>query len=97
MDFMKAGKAGEIKGFDLYTINSLIVVDKVYKYEELSAAMLDITERLNLSEPLELPTTRAKAGIRKDKRHYREILTNEEVEWISKTFAREMACFNYEF
>ncbi len=97
MDFMKAGKAGEIKGFDLYTINSLIVVDKVYKYEELSAAMLDITERLNLSEPLELPTTRAKAGIRKDKGHYREILTNEEVEWISKTFAREMACFNYEF
>lgn len=64
MDFIEAGNAGEIKGFGLYTINSLIVVDRVYKYEELSAAMLDITERLNLSEPLELPTTRAKGDIR---------------------------------
>ena len=97
MDFIKAGKAGEIKGFELYTINSLIVVDKVYKYEELSDAMLDITERLNLSEPLELPTIKAKGDIRKERRHYKEILTSEEVEWISETFAREIAYFNYEF
>lgn len=52
-------------------------------------------ERLKLPEPLVLP--RAKSGYRKDKRHYRDLLNDEECQRIAKLFAREIELFGYEF
>lgn len=88
---------GLIRGYDLYSYNYLPAVDKVYKMEEMDEALVDISSRLGLQQPLELPKYKAKGGIRKDKRHYRDILTEEEKEMISLIYAREIKLLNYKY
>ncbi|HYW34940.1 MAG TPA: sulfotransferase family 2 domain-containing protein [Balneolaceae bacterium] len=95
-EFINSGNA-KPSGFELYTINSQIIVDEVYKYEELSAAMEDISKRLNLDEKLDLSKINAKGSINKSRKHYSELLSDYEREWISKVNAREIAFFDYEF
>lgn len=97
LDFIECGDAGKLKGFELYTFNSIPIVDKIYKYEELDQAILDLNEIFDLKGELSLPAKRAKGHFRKDKRSYKDILKSEEVEWISKIFAREISFFNYKF
>ncbi len=96
-DFILSGRAGEVRGFDLYSKGGIPMVDKVYKLEEMDAALADITTQLQLSKPLVLPTYRAKSDSRKDKRHYREILTKEEAHLIAQVFAREIQYFDYKY
>ena len=95
--FIQSGKAAHLQGFDLYSENGVPAVDAVYKFEELNDAMANITQKLNLSEPLELPKKKAKSNIRKEKKHYRELLGDFERDWILKVYAREIAFFGYEF
>lgn len=97
LELIRSGEAGKIKGFDLYSSHSLPLVDKVYKYEEMDTALADISAKLNLETPLTMPEYKAKSDTRVDKRHYREILTPEEADWIAKIFAREIKFFGYEF
>ena len=92
-DFLDSGEAAKIRGFELYTENSMILVDRVFKYEELDSALEEITERLGLPEIPRLP--RAKAGHRKDQRSYREVLSESEANKIARIFAREIAWFGY--
>lgn len=97
LNFIESGEAGRVKGFELYTNNLIPIVDKVYKYEELDEAIIELNNRFNLNGQLSLPPKKAKGNIRKDKRSYKEILNQAEVEWISKIFAREISFFNYKF
>lgn len=97
LNFIECGDAGKVKGFELYTENLIPIVDKVYKFEELDKAILDLNNRFNLNGNLVLPTTKAKGNIRTDKRSYKDILQKEEVIWISKIFAREISFFDYKF
>lgn len=96
-DFIKSGLASKIRGFELYTIDSIPVVDKIYKYEEISQAIHDINKMLHLNDEIELPNKKLKGNIRKNKKHYREILTDYEIEWLSKIFARELSYFQYKY
>lgn len=96
-DFILSGKAGEVRGFELYTKGGILAVDKVYQLENMDAALQDISQRLGLEQPLTLPNYKAKSGARKDKRHYHEILTSEEAELISTIFAREIRYFGYKY
>lgn len=95
--FIQSGAASKIKGFELYTDNSEIIIDKVYKYEELNESLLDIQNVLNLPNMLKLPEQKLKGNVRKEQAHYKDILTDFEVDWIRKVFAREMVYFNYSF
>ncbi len=97
LSFIECGDAGKVKGFELYTNNSIPIVDKIYKYEELDQAILDLNNRFNLNGKLSLPDKKAKGNLRKDKRNYKDILKSKEVEWISKIYAREISFFKYEF
>lgn len=92
-EFVHSSKAEDIRGFDLYTIDSKVAVDKVYRYEELNDAMKDISERLGLPEVPSLPN--AKSQFRVDKRSYHEILTEADIDQIQKVYAREIAYFGY--
>lgn len=96
-NFIDAGMSGKVPGFDLYTIDSFPVVDKIYKFEEISEAIDDINQKLNLDDKISLPEKKAKGQVRVNKKHYSKILTEYEKKWISKVFAREIAFFNYEF
>lgn len=83
------------RGFELYTIDGEIAVDKVYFYEQLQAELTGLAERLGLPQPLTLPN--AKGQFRKDKRHYRDIISEEEKAKIAKIFEREICLYGYQF
>ncbi|MBF2097425.1 MAG: sulfotransferase family 2 domain-containing protein [Gloeomargaritaceae cyanobacterium C42_A2020_066] len=92
-EFVQVGGMNSVKGFELYTINSEIVVDRVFLYESLDEAMKEIAKIVGLPEVPSLP--RVKGGFRRDKRHYRDVLSEKDREKISKVFAREIAHFGY--
>ena len=94
-EFIQSGSASSIRGFELYSRNSEIVVDRVFLYEELDAALEELVMRLRFSSMPLLPL--AKANVRQDQRDYREILTPEDRDKIAKVFAREIAYFGYEW
>lgn len=83
------------RGYDLYTIDGKIAVDKVCRFENIQEELEAIRRQLGIPEKLELP--RAKSKYRKDKRSYREILSEEERAKISELFRDEINLLGYEF
>ena len=83
------------RGYELYTIDGKIAVDKVCRFESISEELEDIRRQLGIPEKLELP--RAKSNYRKDKRSYREILSEGERDKISELFRDEINLLGYEF
>jgi hypothetical protein len=97
-DFIRSGRAalvGGPGGFDIYTIDGDVAVDRACLYENLEAELQRIQDQLELPELPPLP--RAKSTSRKDKRHYREILSEEDRIAIEAAFRREIALFGYRF
>ena len=82
-------------GYYLYTIDGEVAVDKVCQYEKLQEELEDVRLRLGIPEKLVLPA--AKSTFRKDRRHYREILTDEHRKKIAEMFSEEIALYGYEF
>ena len=83
------------KGFDVYTIDGKVAVDKVCRFENIAQELEEVRLRLGLPEKLDLP--RAKSNFRKDKRSYREILNEEDRTMIAELFRDEINLFGYEF
>ena len=96
-DMLLSGKAGMIRAFDIYSEWGLPIVDDLFLFEELPQALSTISEKLKLEEPLALPQHKAKGGVRKDKRPYQEVISDEERDLIAKIFAREIAWGGYTF
>jgi len=96
-EFMQSGRGGRIRGFELYTVGGVPVVDRIYKHEERAEALAELTERLGLPKPLKMPSYKAKGGFRKDRRSYREVLTDREAELIADIYAREIRLLGYTF
>ncbi|WP_298038606.1 sulfotransferase family 2 domain-containing protein [uncultured Desulfuromonas sp.] len=80
-----------------YTDNSgSVIVDRIVKYENLSEELAYIFRRLNIPFEGSLGV-KAKSEYRTDRRHYKEILSTEQAEIISKAFSREIELFGYSF
>lgn len=79
-------------GYELYTYNDAVLVDKVYAFEDLAGSIDDLQQRFSFNR-LELP--KLKSGYRKDKRHYREIFTDSQAQFIAEKFAKEIALMDY--
>lgn len=94
-DFIHSKEANTMKGFELYTINAEVVVDKVYLYEDLQGSLRDIQQRLHLDEPIILPN--AKSNFRVDRTPYKNILSNADRDKIACVYAREIALLGYSF
>lgn len=96
-DYLESQKLLMLKhrGYDLYTIDGQLAVDHIYLFEKLPEALEAVRDKLGIPETLELPRTKTKS--RKDKRSYREILSNEERDRISELFRDEINLFGYEF
>ncbi|MDQ7786202.1 MAG: sulfotransferase family 2 domain-containing protein [Thermodesulfovibrionales bacterium] len=91
----KSPRSLKKRGYEVYTIDDSIAVDKVYLFENLTSEIEIISSILGFPEKLKLP--RAKSSFRDDKRHYREILINSDKKKIEKIFSKEIALFGYEF
>lgn len=82
------------KDSGLYRNGSEILVDEVYRYEDLDEALTEIRRRLDLPEELRLP--RAKSAHRTDRRSYDQILTPAQRQRVREAFADELRYFGYE-
>ncbi|MEA5536723.1 sulfotransferase family 2 domain-containing protein [Crocosphaera sp. XPORK-15E] len=80
-------------GFNIYTINNEIVVNKVYLYENLEAELENIFLQLNLPGKILLP--RAKGTYRKDKKSSKIMFNQKEIEKIAQLFEKEIKLFGY--
>ncbi len=85
-EFIENFNPDDMAGESIYKINGEIVLDKIYKYEELDASLEDISTKLQLSEVLALPELKVHSKSRLDKRHYKEVLNQKEVDIISNYF-----------
>ena len=74
----------------LYRLGGQVIVDRVYRYEDLPAAVSDISARLGLE--LDLPHAKQGSGP-----HYRELYGPGDVEIVAERFARTLREFGYEF
>jgi hypothetical protein len=83
------------RGIDLYTIDGKVAVDKICLYEDLTEELEQVRLKCNLPERIILPN--AKGSHRKDRRDYREILNQEQVEKIRELFKREIALLGFEY
>ena len=87
----------ELQGFDMYSERGKILVDQIYKYEELPGALEVLSQHLKLPQPISLPIFKAKSGYRKDKRPYFEILSPSERQKIETHYSRELSLLKYSF
>lgn len=82
-------------GIDLYTINGVVVVDRICRYENLAADLDAVRRQLGIPEALELPF--AKSQFRLDRRSYRDILDDDQRTKIAEFFKDEINLMGYEF
>lgn len=80
-------------GWGLYTQNDAIIVDKVYQFEALNDAMLNIYSLIGIDEnqPLE------KTKVSKRKNSYRDIYNSNDRAIVSRVFEKEIETFGYCF
>ena len=74
----------------LYRLGGKVIVDAVYRYEELPDAVADIRSRLGLD--LDLPHAKQGTGP-----HYRELYGPGDAEIVAERFARTIREFGYAF
>lgn len=85
--------------YPLYTNplnNNEIIVDYVAKYENLTAELTRIFDKLNIPFDGEL-SVRAKGKFRKDKRPYQEVFSNKHRDLIEEKFSQEIKLHGFTF
>lgn len=89
------GKNSRLSNFRIYGIGGEVAVDHVALYEDLDSELECIAARLNLPEALEL--SRARGAHREDRRHYSEVMGQEERDIVAGICAREINNLGYVF
>lgn len=92
--FIRAGGLDPVSSYDLYSYGNRVVVDDVFKFEELDAILAMLTDKFGLDAPLAMPNYRAKGGFR-ERKGYQEMLSPWARKEIAQMFAREIALLGY--
>ncbi|MGM0477849.1 MAG: sulfotransferase family 2 domain-containing protein [Bacteroidota bacterium] len=95
-NFLVNGGLEGFNSYDLYTINGVMVVDRIYRFEKMDEMCEDLTKRLNLEKPFELVDYKAKSTYR-NKRNYQSVLDQRSKKLIRRIFAREFELMDYEW
>jgi hypothetical protein len=86
---------GWMSNWYLYTAGDEIIVDRVLRFEQLKDDLYDLWTSITDDPIVEIH--RLKSGPRVDRRHYSEIMSDEDRELISDACASEIAHFGYTF
>lgn len=99
--FISHGLLPKFSDWRLYTEedkrNDTVIVDKIFKYEEIESSFEYLKDRLKLPEKIIMPEKRFKGWTRKDYRHYTDVLTDKQRDRIAKVFYKEIKEMEYEF
>ena len=90
-------KPFKLSNWEHYAIDEHILVDRVLLFENLQADLDDLRGRLMLPASLSLPRSRAKGTSRPPSQNYRDVLSRQDRDLISRVRAREIEAFGYEF
>ena len=95
-EFLDSGEPNLLRkrGYDLYTIDHLIAVDRVCLYENMTQELDKLAEQFGLDGRLELP--RAKGSHRPNRHNPRDILTETDKERIRQLFRTEIELFGFD-
>jgi len=77
------------------TIDGKLAMDRVLRYENLSEDFSAMMRDLGIENVPVLP--RAKAGVRPDRAHYRDVHTAFTRDYVARVCAPEIEAFDYEF
>lgn len=80
---------------DLYWDDDGVMVDRVFEFRDLSAALAELRERLGLDLPEPLP--REKTGVAVERRPYVEYYSDQSRKAVADLFQREISLMGYEF
>jgi len=76
--------------------NSKILVDKIIKYESLTNELTQVFEQLGIPFDGSLGV-KAKSNHRRDRSHYREVLTKDQSDLIGAVFSKEIELHGYTY
>lgn len=96
-EFIQQKMFVNLRGFDQYSIDGDLVVDKIYRFEDLEESLSMLSKELRLDEAIKIPKYRAKGGYRKMNQNYKEILSKEDKGVLDNYFFREIEIMNYKF
>jgi hypothetical protein len=95
--YLDAGELHNIKGVDHYTIDGEVAVDEIYRYEELDSALAHISQKLGLTQPLQMPAYKAKSQYRDRSLPYRQMFSPAQAKQVADFFVRETKLLSYMF
>lgn len=81
--------------FDIYSIDNQVAANFIGKYENLLTDLTNICKTLDIPFDGWLP--RAKGTSRKVRKHYSDILSSEQADYIHQKCASEIELFGYQF
>lgn len=96
-EFIRSDEVQVLKrrGIGLYTIDGEVVVDRICRFENLVGELNTVRRQWGIDEPLEMP--RLKGQYRRDKRPYRELLSDADRDHIAELFQDEIALLGYRY
>ena len=92
-DYLQSAPKYLLSNWDIYTVNDQVVVDFIGRYENLTYDLAIVADKIKLPSELDLP--KAKAGYRKNREHYRDILDKQSRALIEFVCEKEIAAFDY--
>lgn len=85
----------EQRGTGLYMDQGQLLVDQIFRYEDLGLAMKAIAQQLEISDPLVLPHTKQRPP--EYRRPYADFYTEESQQMIEKRFESVIRNLGYQF
>ena len=83
------------RGYLIYTIRGIVAVDRLCRYEDLEEELEAVRTLVGIPDRIHLP--HAKGKTRKDRKSYREILTEADAAIIADAFQDEINLMGYEW
>lgn len=94
--FMRREDLARKNNFSSYSINGIVAVDRICRYEALRDEVQGVLAEVGIEQELTLP--RAKSGLRKTKGlHYRDYYDDETREIVARWYACEIEVMGYTF
>lgn len=94
-DYLRTASPEVLSNWHLYADGDRLIVDHVGRYESLDESLASIAERLGLGEQIALPEQRTKSEYRRDRRHWRDVLSTDDRRLVEAACRREIAVFGY--
>jgi hypothetical protein len=91
--YLAVAPASHLSNWPIYTIDDVIAVDLVARYERLGEDLAAVARRIGLQGPLELP--RAKGGHREQRAHYSQLIDPASRARLEAVCAHEIKTFGY--